>query len=192
MMALRSLVRPTVAVVASVATLVTLTPRARAITPVQLALHGVLGDAVSLGPPRQARTTVVFFMSRRAKEASAKLASAVDEMLLQAPVELVGIVDVRRYGGMLRSLATSYMKKSADEALRQRRERRLARGVDASPDVVNRWHLIGDFDGALFERFGVEREPARPLAFVLDRDGGVHGPYADASGVKQAFSSLSH
>ncbi|MCU1281683.1 MAG: hypothetical protein JWM53_5229, partial [bacterium] len=122
-------------------------------------------------------------MSQRAREASSTFARAVDESLLNAPVEEVGIVDVRRYGGVLRRLASSYLRKSADEVLVHRRERRLARGVDASPEFVNRWHLIGDFDGSLFDRFGVEYEPARPLAFVLGRDGALHGPFADVASV---------
>ncbi len=159
---------------------------AHAADPVQLSMQGVLGDAVHLGPPAQARTTIVYFMSQRAKDASSAFARTVDETLLNAPVEAVGIVDVRRYGGLMRRLASSYLRKSADEALAHRRERRLASGLDASAEFVNRWHLVGDFDGSLFERFGVEREPARPLAFVLDRQGGVHGPFAEVAGVLAA------
>jgi hypothetical protein len=164
---------------------------ARAIGKVQLSLRGVLGDAVSLGPPQQARPTILFFMSQRAKDESSALARVVDETLLDAQVESVGIVDLRRYAGVLRRLATAYLRKAADEALTHRRERRLAKGVDASPEYVNRWHLVGDFDGALFDRFGVERDPPRPQAFLLDRDGGVHGPFADAKSVVSAFAALS-
>lgn len=154
--------------------------------PVQLSLEGVLGDAIRLGPPEQTRTTIVYFMSRRAKDESSAFARIVDETLLNAPVESVGIVDVRKYGGILRRVATSYLRKSADDARVHRRDRRVAKGVDSSPEFVNRWHLIGDFDGSLFARFGVEREPARPLAFVLDRAGGVQGPFADAPSLVNA------
>jgi hypothetical protein len=164
---------------------------ARAAGRVELTLTGVLGDPVHLGPPRQQRPTIVYFMSRRAQEESSTLARSVDEALLNAPVEAVGIVDLRRYGGILRRLATSYVRKSATEALDHRRRRRLAKGLDASAEYVNRWHLIGDFDGALFDRFGVEREPAHPRAFVLDRDGAVHGPFGDTAGVLAAFATAS-
>ncbi|MDB4970257.1 MAG: hypothetical protein JWN44_5946 [Myxococcales bacterium] len=164
---------------------------ARATSRMQLSVQGVLGDAVNLGPPYQARPTILVFMSRRAKDESSAFARALDETLLNAPVESVGVVDVRRYAGLLRRVATSYLKKSASEALDHRRERRVAMGIDASAEVVNRWHLIGDFDGALFERFSVEREPARPLAFLVDRDGGVHGPFADVTSVVSAYSTSS-
>ena len=181
------------ALVTLVAVLALIGPKtgAHAMGKVQLSLQGVLGDPIHLGPPAQARTTIVYFMSRRAKEESSAFGRALDETLLNAPVEAIGIVDVRRYAGILRRIATSYLRKSADEALGRRRERRLAKGIDASPEFVNRWHLIGDFDGSLFDRFGVESEPARPLAFVLDREGGVHGPFADVAGVLSALTTLS-
>ena len=140
----------------------------------------------ALGAPEQARPTIVYFMSRSAKEESSSFARAVDEILLNAPIESVGTVDLRKYAGVLRRLATSYLKKSAEESLAHRRERRLAKGVDASPEMVNRWHLIGDFDGSLFSRFGVESDPAHPLAFVLDRAGAVHGPFRDVQSVVSA------
>jgi hypothetical protein len=173
-------------IVATLVALVTVEAGAHAAGAMHLSLQGVLGDAVSLGPPQQARTTIVYFMSRRAKDDSSAFARAVDETLLNAPVESVGIVDVRRYGGILRRLATSYLRKSADEALAHRRERRQAKGIDASPEFVNRWHLVGDFDGSLFSRFGVVSEPAHPLAFVLDRTGDVYGPFADVKSLLSA------
>jgi len=159
---------------------------AHAAGPVQLALEGALGDAVHLGPPAQSRATIVYFMSRRAKDESAAFAQAVDETLLNAPVESVAIVDLRRYGGILRRLASAHLRKSADQALARRRERRLACGLDASAEYVNRWHLVGDFDGSLFDRFGVAPEPAHPLAFVLDCQGGRHGPFRDVASLLAA------
>jgi hypothetical protein len=157
-----------------------------AAAPVHLSLQGVRGESVCFGSPEQARTTIVYFMSRRAKEESSAFARAVDEVLLNAPVESVGAVDLRRYAGMLRRLATSYLRKSGDEALAHRRERRVAKGIDASDEVVNRWHLIGDFDGSLFGRFGVESDPPHPLAFVLDRAGAVQGPFRDVQSLVSA------
>jgi hypothetical protein len=152
---------------------------AAAATPMHFTLEDVRGARVPVGAPEQQRTTIVIFMSRRCKDASNTFARVVDEKLLDGPVELVGIVDVHRYGGILKRVALSYMRKSAEEARVHRRQRRVARGVDASDRYVDRWHLIGDFDGALFARFGVAPEPAQPLAFVVDRSGAVHGPYRD-------------
>jgi hypothetical protein len=148
-------------------------------TPV--ALKGVLDEPVALGPPQQARTTILFFMSRRAREACSTFGGAVDERLLDVAVESVGIIDVRPYAGWMRPIATSRLRREAEAARERRRQRRIARGVDASAEVVNRWHLIGDFDGSLFARFGVQAEPERPLAFVLDREGRLRGPYDDVS-----------
>ena len=153
-------------------------------------VEDVLGARVAVGAPGQARPTIVIFMSRRCSDASAAFARGVDEALLDQPVDSIGIVDVRRYGGMLRRLATSYLRKSAHEAQQHRRQRRVARGIDASPEVVGRWHLVGDFDGALFARFGVTAEPARPVAFVLGRSGAVHGPYGDVPSVVAAVGAL--
>jgi len=155
----------------------------------RLALEDVLGEAVSLPcAGQQLKATVLFFMSKRSKDESAAFARAVDEKLLNGPVQSVGIVDLRRYGGIWRGLAMSRLRKSASDGRDHRRERRVARGIDASPEVVNRWHLIGDFDGSIFERFGVEREPARPIAFVLDRAGELRGPYSELTGLFDAVA----
>lgn len=153
---------------------------------VKLSCDGVLGDHVSLGQPSQLRPTIVFFMSRRAQDESSSFARAIDEQLLDVPIEEVGVVDTHRYGGLLRGIAMRHLKSSANEALQHRRERRINKGVDASPERVNCWHLIGDFDGSLFALFGVEPEPAHPLAFVVDRSGTVAGPFRDVAGVLSA------
>lgn len=129
-------------------------------------------------------------MSRRAADECAAFGRAVDEQILDAAVESVAIVDVRAYGGWLRRLAMARLKKSATEALERRRTRRVARGADASSEVVGRWHLVGDFDGSLFSRFGVERELAHPAAFVLDRNGTLLGPFHDAHAVVTAVGGL--
>lgn len=153
---------------------------------VQLDVDAVLGEHVTLGPPSQARTTVVFFMSRKAESESTAFGRDIDERLLDAAIESVAIVDMHPYAGWLRRLATSRLKKSAEEARVHRRERRVARGIDASNDVINRWHLIGDFDGALFSRFGVAADLAHPIAFVLDKSGTVLGPFHDVPAVAAA------
>ncbi|HEX6837279.1 MAG TPA: hypothetical protein VF334_11935 [Polyangia bacterium] len=163
----------------------TLSVVAVAAAPVELHVVDVVGERVDVAPDAAA-PTVLIFMSRRAKEASSAFARTVDERLLDRPIEEVGIVDVRPYGGILRRLATSLMRSSVTEARAHRRERREARGVDASPAAVDRWHLVGDFDGALFRRFGVEAEPAQPVAFVIDRAGALHGPFRDVDAVVAA------
>ena len=157
-------------------------------TQVELHVVDVLGARVDVAPQAHART-VLIFMSKRAKEASAAFARAVDERLIDRPIESIGVVDVRRYAGMLRGLATSYLRRSAEESKVKRRERREARGVDASPAAVDRWHLIGDFDGSLFARFGVEAEPKEPLAFVVDTGGALHGPFREVDRVVDAATA---
>jgi hypothetical protein len=136
-----------------------------------------LGERVQLGPG-QKRIAVVYFMSERAKDESAALARTIDERLLNAPMDTIGIVDVRKYG-FLKSLVNSHLRKAEWESRDHRRVLRLEHGIDASPEFVNRWHLLGDFDGKLFDRFSVEKNPARPVAFVLDKSGEVHGPYRE-------------
>jgi hypothetical protein len=153
---------------------------------VRLDVDGVLGERVALGPPAQARTTILFFMTRKAKDECTAFGREIDERLLDVAIESVSFVDMHPYSGILRGLAMSHLKKSAQEALQHRRERRVARGIDASSDVVNRWHLVGDFDGALFSRFGVDAELAHPLAFVLDKSGTLLGPFHDADAVLTA------
>jgi hypothetical protein len=157
--------------------------------PLELHIVDILGARVDVAP--QARNpTILIFMSRRAQEASAAFARAVDERLIDRPIESIGVVDVRRYGGILRRLATSYLRRSAEEAKVRRRARRQARGVDASAAAVDRWHLVGDFDGSLFGRFGVEAEPKQPLAFVVDGAGELHGPFRDVEPVVVAASAV--
>jgi hypothetical protein len=156
--------------------------------PVQLSLVDVLGNQVQVAAASH-MPTVLIFMSKSAQAASATFARQVDERLLDRSIESIGIVDVRRYGGILRRLATSYLKRSAEEAKVRRRERREARGVDASPAAVDRWHLVGDFDGSLFSRFGVAAEPSQPLAFVVDGAGERHGPFYDVDRVVAAATS---
>ena len=170
----------TLAIVLSVA--------AVAAAPVELHVLDVLGERVDVAPDAP-NPTVLIFMSRTARDASSLFARTVDERLLDRPVELVGIVDVRRYGGIFRGLATSRMRRSEEEARVARRQRRLAHGVDASPAAVDRWHLVGDFDGALFRRFGVEAEPAQPVAFVVDGAGELHGPFHDVDAVVAAATA---
>jgi hypothetical protein len=57
--------------------------------------------------------------------------------------------------------------------------------------VVERWHLVPDFDGSLFARFAVAPDPEHPLAFVVDRQGNAQGPYRDAAGILAALASVS-
>jgi len=152
-----------------------------------LRITDVLGNQLQLGAAPA--PTVLIFMSRTARAASATFARAVDERLLDRPIESVGIVDVRRYGGVLRRLATSYLVRSAKEARVSRRERRQARGVDASEGAIDRWHLVGDFDGSLFARFGVAAEPKEPLAFVVDPAGALHGPFLEVDEVVAAVAA---
>jgi hypothetical protein len=152
---------------------------------VELRTEDALGAPVRLGAGQE-RVTMVVLMSRESKDESAQLVRSFDEKLLNAPVESVGIVDMRKYGGIMRSIATSQLKKSASEARDRRRERREAKGVDASSTYVNRWHLVGDFDGELMKKFGVAANLDHPQAFVVDKDGGLHGPYRDLDGLMAA------
>jgi hypothetical protein len=127
-------------------------------------------------------------MSRTAKDEAATFLRDLDEHLLNGPIESVGIVDVRDYGGITRGLVQRRLKKALEEGRDRRRERREQRGIDASPSYVNRWHLVGDFDGALASRFGVGPEPAHPVAFVVDRCGVVNGPLRDVGRVLTAVA----
>lgn len=154
---------------------------------VQLSTRDVLGEPVRLGSAEQQRVTAVFFMSRTCKEESADFVRRFDEQVLDAPVESVGIVDVRKYGGLTRSIAQWQLRKAANVARTHRRERRERNGVDASAQFVNRWHLLGDFDGSLFKQFDVEAEPAHPLALVVDLSGTVRGPYRDLQSLLQGI-----
>ena len=162
-------------------------PRASAF---ELSLTDVLGQPVRIAAATRA-PTIIFFMSKSAKEASAAFAKAIDERLVDKPIDSIGIVDVRRYSGILRGVCTRYLKRSAEESKVKRRERRQARGVDATPTAVDRWHLVGDFDGSLFARFGVEAEPKQPLAFVVDCTGTLRGPFRDVEPVVAAATSPS-
>jgi hypothetical protein len=166
--------------------LVSLQPRTSEADGLHLAIPGVLGDAIALGPPEQAHTVILFFMSRRAQDECATFGREIDERTLDADVESVAIVDVHRYGGLMRSLALSRLRQSAQASLARRRSRRQARGIDLSNGAANRWHLVGDFDGSLFSRFNVAPDPQHPIAFVLDRRGALHGPYSDSKAVVAA------
>src|SRR6478735_1100646 len=101
-----SSLRITLTAVVALVALVAVELRGQAAEPVHVSLQGVLGDSVCLGAPEQARPTIVYFMSRSAKDESSSFARAVDEILLNAPVESVGTVDLRKYAGVLRRLAT--------------------------------------------------------------------------------------
>lgn len=141
-------------------------------------MRGAFGERVVLG---QARTTILVFMSRRAPDESASFGREIDERTLAADVDSIAVVDLRRYGGWLRRLVDARLRRSAEEALARRRERRLAQHADASDAAVGRWHLVGDFDGALSARFAVAADPEHPLAFVLDRHGATRGPFRGVS-----------
>jgi len=147
---------------------------------VQLDVKDVLGAPVRLGNDQE-RVTVVVLISRTSKDESSELLKGFDEKLLNAPLESVSIVDMRKYGGIMHSLAERQLRKSAEEGRTRRKQRREAQHADASDSMVNRWHLIGDYDGKLFEKFGVSAEPQHPVAFVVDMTGGLHGPYGELS-----------
>ena len=138
-----------------------------------------LGESVALGANEEQLTTVVVLLSRAASEDASQFIRQIDEHLLNAPVQIVGIVDLHRYGGLARSLAERSLRKAAAESREKRRKRREAQGVDSSPTFVNRWHVIGDFAGRLLGRFGVALDPKEPVAFVVTSCGQVRGPFHD-------------
>jgi hypothetical protein len=145
---------------------------------VSLSLTDVLGGPVRLGRGQE-RVAVVVFMSKQSRYESAELLRRLDERVLNRPVDSIGVVDVSRYSGFVRGIAERRLRQSLVDGRAKRRERRLALGIDASAVLVDRWHLIGDFSGAVLDAFGVEREPEHPIAFVVDRSGAVRGPYRD-------------
>jgi hypothetical protein len=141
-----------------------------------------LGESVSLGSNEEQLTTVVVLLSRAASEEASQFIRQIDERLLNAPVQIVGIVDLHRYSGALsRSLAERSLRRAANDSREKRRQRRQKQGVDASPTFVNRWHVIGDFAGKLLARFGVQPEPPEPVAFVVNSCGQVRGPFHDVN-----------
>jgi hypothetical protein len=142
-----------------------------------------LGEPVRLGD--HDLTTIVVFLSRGAGDEASDLVRRLDEQLLNRPVQMVGIVDLRKYR-LVRRLADQRLKKSAAESREHRRERRVAHGVDASDTYVRRWHVIGDFDGKLLERFGVAPEPPRPVAFVISACDHRAGPFQELEATLRA------
>ena len=159
------------------------------LAPLHLVLDGALGERIAVGPPEQARTMVVFVMSRRAQEESSAFGRTVDEHTLDADLESVAIVDLRRYGGWLRRLASARLHRAAEDALARRRARRPPHSDE---QAIRRWHLVGDFDGSLLGRFAVAPDPAHPLAFVLDRGGALHGPFHQVAEVLTAVAAAAH
>jgi hypothetical protein len=169
------------------------TPKARArlrcAGGLQLTFNDALGEPVHLGAPGQERVTIVLVMSRPAQEEDAEFVQELDEKLLNQPVDVVGIVDVRKYGGLIsHGIASKKIKQGEQEARAGRRKRRQERGVEASDEYVNRWHLVGDFDGKLLTHFGVKEEPYQPVAFVVDRCGRVSPAHNEVSGVLAAVA----
>jgi hypothetical protein len=163
--------------------------RARCQGGLRLTFNDALGEPVHLGAPGQERVTVVVVMSRSAKNEDAEFLRELDEKLLNGPVDFVGIVDVRKYGGaFVRGIAERKIKQGEKDARAGRRKRREDRGVDASEEYVNRWHLVGDFEGDLLTHFGIDEEPDRPVAFVLDRCGRVGAAHYEVSGVLAAVA----
>jgi hypothetical protein len=150
-----------------------------------------LGEKVRLGTNPDRLTTVVVLFSRSAAEDASDLIRQLDERLLNGPVQMVGVVDLRKYAHVFRSVAERQLKKSAAESRDRRRERRQKRGVDASPTFVDRWHVIGDFDGSLLLRFHVDPDPSVPVAYVVGSCGQVSGPFHDVEGTLRAVNHAS-
>jgi hypothetical protein len=155
---------------------------------VSLTLTDVLGGPVRLGHGQE-RVAVVVFISKQSRDESAELLRRLDERVLNRPVDSIGVVDVARYSGFTRGIAERRLRQSLVDGRAKRRERRLALGIDASAALVDRWHLIGDFNGAVLDAFGVEREPVHPIAFVVERSGAVRGPYRDLESVLGAIGT---
>jgi hypothetical protein len=158
---------------------------------VRLSFNDALSRPVQLGG--QERVTVVIFFSRNSKDAAGELSKRVDEDLLDGPVDMVSVVDLRKYSGALPSaIARKKLKKSQEDGRTRRRERRQQRGVDASDSFVDRWHLVGDFDGKIFDAFHVDPEPNPPVVFIVDRSGAFLGPYSDVETVLGAVHQSLH
>jgi hypothetical protein len=158
---------------------------------VRLSFNDALSHPVQLGG--QERVTVVIFFSRNSKDAAGELARRLDEDLLDGPVDMVSVVDLRRYSGALPSaIARKRLKQSAEDGRARRRQRRQQHGVDASDSFLDRWHLVGDFDGKIFDAFHVAPEPDHPVAFIVDRSGAFLGPYGDAETVLGAVHQTLH
>ena len=148
-------------------------PRARR---VKLSFNDALGEAVRLGG--QERATVVFFISRESGDESKEFITKADEALIQVPVDMVGVVDVRRYHNrFMRSIVERKLRGSEKDGRAHRRQRREERHADLSH--ANAWHLAGDFDGTVYNAFGVEPEPEHPIAYVVLPSGAVYGPYRE-------------
>jgi hypothetical protein len=144
---------------------------------------GALGESVRLG--ERNLTTIVVFLSRGGADEAADFIRQLDEQLLNRPVQMIGVVDLRHYN-VVRRLAEERLKKSTAESRQKRRERRIERGLDASATFVDRWHVIGDFSGSLLERFGVSPEPPKPVAFVVGACGVRTGPFLELDATLRA------
>jgi hypothetical protein len=157
-------------------------------TGLKVTIRDSLDERIELGAPLQQFVTIVLVTDPSAQDKTTTLFRELDERLLNAPVETVGIVDLRRYAGIARRWVEWRLRKAAGEARAARRTRRERRGVDASAPFVDRWHLVGDFSGELLARFG--GHGALPAAFVVDRCGTVRGPLRDATAVLAALAQL--
>jgi hypothetical protein len=144
-----------------------------------LKVTDALGKPVALGAPDQERVTVVIFMSRSSKDEAAEFLGELDTKLLNDPVESLSVVDVRNFGGVMRGIASWQLKRAAADARDKRKQRRETGGLDASEEFIDRWHLVGDFDGKIMDKFGVAAEPQHPVAFVVDRCGVVGEAHRD-------------
>jgi hypothetical protein len=144
-----------------------------------LKMTDALGGSVALGSPDQERVTVVVFMNRDNKDEAADFLRDLDKKLLDEPVDSLGVVDVRKYGGVMRSVANWELKRAAERSRAKRKERREQQGRDVSKDELDRFRLVGDFDGKVLEQFGVGAEPKQVVAFVVDRCGAIGSPHHD-------------
>jgi hypothetical protein len=155
---------------------------------VRLSANDVLGEPVRLGPGTHAPVTVVFFVSHKSEKQSEQLATEVDQKLSDRPLARVTVVDAHKYNGILKGEATKRLKKAAEKTRLQRQKQLAERPARASRKSVDRWYLVGDFDGSWFNAFGLPRDTPLPVAFVVARSGTLSGPYREATAVAAAAS----
>ncbi len=141
------------------------------------------GAWVDLSSYRGRAVALVALTNPYASEQCRAVLAQIDEVLLNEPaLETFLVVDVVGYDNFItRGPARGRLRRSLADARSRRRERRLARGADASDAQIDRFHLVGDFEGRILRLFGVDSFDAGPVAFVVDGDGTVVGPFVGAT-----------
>lgn len=144
-------------------------------------LEDTRGKAVTLSE-KKGRVVVLVFASQATSELAKQATRTLGQQLLQNPlVDLWTIVSVPK---MFKMMAVGMLKEVQLKALESAKKRFEKEGGEAPADLDQRIFILGDWGGALVERYGFDPKAKNVHVAVVGTDGNVLDRLSSPDGEK--------